>query len=268
MPSPFPGMDPYLEEPSLFPDFHGSMVPAMRAALSAVLPEGYTAYLDRYVYLQEPDGGPRVRQGKPEVYVAQRVPAAVGASAATLDAPAMVTLPFVRQEGPLYLRIVDRTGRRIVTVIELLSPTNKETGPDREQYLTKRNEYLATRTNLVEIDLLRAGRRMPLGEPPPAPSDYLLFVSRAADYPQAGVWPFSVRDPLPVVPVPLNPQDGWVTFALKPCLDRVYDEAHYALDLDYTVPPVPPLREPDASWARELLATRTAPPTSSQGNPT
>jgi hypothetical protein len=259
-------MDPYLEEPSLWPDVHGALVYAIRAALSAVLPATYAAYVDRYIWLHEPDAETRTRLGKPDVYLTQQHEPS-GAAVATVAAPSVVTLPAVRLEGQRYLRVVDRSNRRIVTVIELLSPSNKEPGPECDNYLAKRNEYFATGTNVVEIDLLRAGQRLPLGDPPPPPSDYLIFVCRAADFPRAGVWPFSVRDPLPPLVVPLNPQDGSVTIALKPCFDRIYDEAPHASEIDYTQHPVPPLRGPDAAWARELLAARQTPPSQPQGPP-
>jgi hypothetical protein len=184
-----------------------------------------------------------------------------------VTAPTVVTLEAVRSEGKRYLRIVDRQNRRVVTIIELLSPSNKDAGQERENYLTRRNEFFANGVNVVEIDLLRAGRRLPLGDPPPAPSDYLYFVSRAADYPSAGVWPFSLRDPLPDVPVPLAEEDGYVLLPLKPSLERAYDEGPFGEDMDYTQPPVPPLRGPDAAWARELLAARQPPPSQPQGPP-
>lgn len=255
MPSPFPGMDPYLEEPSLGPDFHLGMIAAMRAALNAQLPPRYAAYADRYVWLHEPDADTRLRHGKPDVYVTDRAETmAEGNPVGTLAAPAVVTLPAVRREGNRYLRIIDRQSRRVVTVIELLSPSNKEPGEDREAYLAKRNEYLATGTNLVEMDLLRQGIRLPMGEPGPPPADYYVLVSPAAAFPQAGVWPFAVRDPLPAVPIPLDAGETPLLLALKPCFDRAYEEAPYQRELDYNAPPQPPLPEPDAAWARELLA--------------
>jgi hypothetical protein len=256
MPSPFPGMDPYLEEPSLWPDFHGTMLVAIRAALNSTLPPRYTAFLDRYVWLEEADAANRVRLGKPDVSMTDRgTPAPAGGSGvATVPAPAMIVLPAVRRQGTRYLRIVDRRNRRVVAVLELLSPSNKEAGPEREAYLTKRNEYLATGTNLVEIDLLRAGQRLPLGDPLPAIGAYYVLVSRASEFPNAALWPFGVRDPLPPVPVPLDPDDAFVSLDLKPCLDRAYDEGRYADELPYARPPTPPLREPDATWARQLLA--------------
>jgi hypothetical protein len=261
MPSPFPGMDPYVEEPSLWPDFHGTMIIAIRAALNAVLPEGYVAHVDQYVWLHEPDLPTRQRLGRPDSFVTDEGPARTGqvsaeVALAALSAPAVSTLPVVRRPGPRYIRIRDAQGRRVVTVIELLSPANKDSGADRETYLAKRNEYLATGTNLVEIDLLRAGERLPLGEPAPTPADYYVFVSVATAFPHIGVWPFTVRDALPVVRVPLANGDAPVSVPLKPCFERAYAEARYERTLNYDGPPSPALREPDAAWARELLAAR------------
>jgi hypothetical protein len=217
MPSPFPGMDPYLERPSLWSDFHATLLVAIRAALNTALPPRYAAFI----------------------------------------------LASARREGPRYLRIVDQERHRVVTVLELLGPSNKETGADRDAYLAKRNEYLATGTNLVEIDLLRAGQRPPTEEPASIASDYLILVSPASDFPRAGLWTFSVRDPLPLVTVPLGRGEEPVKIDLKRCLDRTYDESPYHRVLDYTRPPVPPLTAPDATWAQQLLAQHGHPGASS-----
>jgi hypothetical protein len=261
MPSPFPGMDPYIEEPSFWPDFHGSLIYVFRADLNAVLPDRYVAHVDQYVLLHEPDLRTRQRLGRPDTFVTDQGSPSDGltpvAALAALAAPAVSTLPVVRRTGSRYIQIRDGRERRIVTVIELLSPSNKDSGSDRDAYLAKRNEYLATGTNLVEIDLLRAGERLPLGEPAPTPADYYVFVSHAAAFPQVGIWPFTVRELLPAVRIPLGDDDLPVSVPLKTCFDRVYDEGRYCRTINYDEPPVPPLREPDAAWARDLLAARS-----------
>ncbi|MFO0810916.1 MAG: DUF4058 family protein [Gemmataceae bacterium] len=259
MPSPFPGMDPYLEDPARWADLHGALIYAIRAALTPLLPERYSAGVDQYVWLHEPDLETRRRLVQPNVFVTDETGTdAAGTSAATalaaLAAPAVSTLPVVRRTGPRYVRITDPERRRVVTVIELLSPSNKDTAGDRDLYLAKRNEYLATGVNLVEIDLLRAGERLPLGDPAPVPGDYYVVVSLADAFPHVGVWSFTVRDPLPVVPVPLGGADPAVRIDLRVCLDRAYDDARYRIDYDR--PPTPRLRKPDAAWARDLLANR------------
>lgn len=259
MPSPFPGMDPYLEAPWIWPDLHLTLIVAIRAELNRLLPAHYVASADRYVWLQEPTDTPPNRFGKPDVYVTGEggSPAAALTTAAP---PVKVVLAGLREKGPPYLKIIDRERRRLVTVLELLSPANKTPGKDRDAYLWKRSEYLGTGVNLVELDLLRDGVRAPLGKPGPPAADYYLLMCRAAEMPEAGVWPFSVRDPLPPIPFPLKPQDNDVLLPLQSCLDRAYDEAGYARELNYAEPPVPPLREPDATWARERLAARLPQP--------
>ena len=171
-------------------------------------------------------------------------------------APVTAVLPAVRHEGNRYLRVIDVKSRRVVTVIELLSPSNKELGKDHDHYLAKREEFLGSRTNLVEIDLLRADPRLPMGEPAPSAAHYYAVVFRAIDFPQAAIWPFNVRDPLPTIPIPLDPCHEPVPLNLKTCVDRAYDEACYDREVNYNEPPTPPLAEPDATWARELLAAR------------
>jgi hypothetical protein len=176
----------------------------------------------------------------------------------TLTPPATSILPAVRREGNKYLKIKETRSERIVTVIELLSPANKQPGEDREAYLAKRNEYLATGTNLVEIDLLRAGARMPMGEPPWPTADYYIVVCRAADFPKTAIWPFSLREPLPPAPVPLKPEDGWIEASLRDCFDWAYDQGPYGDEVDYNQPPVPPLSGADTEWARGLLRQTTS----------
>lgn len=263
MPSPFPGMDPYLESPALWSDLHGALLYAVRGAVTASLPRRYAALVDQYVWLEGPDEDERTPLGAPDVYLADRgTPgvATVTRSVAAAASPYRTIMPYIRKSGHRYLRITDRDRRRLVTVIELLSPANKTTGRARGQYLQKRQSYLATGVSFVEIDLLRAGERMPFGEPPPPPSDYSVVVSREWEFPDAGVWSFSVREPVPVVPIPLSPKDGDVALDIRRCLDQCYDLAEYDRSIDYTIPPDPPLRQPDEDWSRQLLTRRPPAP--------
>jgi hypothetical protein len=258
MPSPFPGMDPHLEDPAFWPGTHGSLIYTIRAALTPALPPGYYAEMDQYVWVQEADEE-AVLLGQPDVYVANgsgaRGPAR---TAAVADPTARTTLAASKKKkGNRFIRIADQADNRVVTVIELLSPSNKDPGDDRDNYLAKRKEYLATGTNLVEIDLLRQGDRIPLGKPAPPPADYYILVSRASEFPRADVWGFTVRDPIPAFPVPLKPRDGFVPLELRPCLDRAYEDAGYGNRIDYGSPPNPPLRPTDAEWASDLLKKHT-----------
>lgn len=245
-------MDPYLEEPSLWPDVHLTLIIAMRAELNAHLPERYVAAADRYVWIHEPEAEKR-RMVRPDAYISELQGAAPTVLSPTL-APATVMLPAVRREGNKYLKILDADTRRIVTVIELLSPSNKTHGPDREAYLTKRIDYLTAGVNVVEIDLHRAGQKLPLESAPAPGGDYCVMICRALEFPKAGMWSFSVRDPLPKIPIPISPSVPDVELALRPCLERAYTEGCYDREIDYAQDPHPPLLEADAAWARELVA--------------
>jgi hypothetical protein len=141
----------------------------------------------------------------------------------------------------------------------MLSPSSKTNSEDGQAYRMKRDAHIADGISLVEIDLLRAGIRPPLGDPAPAISDYYILVHRGWEKDRMGIWPISLRDSFPTVPIPLDPDLPDVVLELRPCVDHVYDIGRYAEQLDYSKPPKPPLREPDATWARELLAQRMTP---------
>ncbi len=257
MPSPFPGMDPYLESPEIWRDCHLTLVIAMRAQLNAVLPKNYLAAADRYVWIHEPEAEQRARVVAPDVYVVDRggetsATQSLIASGAT-PATATVVLPAIQREGNKFLKIIESKSRRLVTVVELLSPSNKHAGPDREAYLSKRIDYLTAGVNFVEIDLLRGGIRLPLGQPFPESSHYYVLVARATQWPNADAWFFSVRDPFPIVPVPLLPGDTECSLNLRDCLDRAFEEGRYAEELSYGSPPQPPLSSADSDWANALL---------------
>jgi len=255
-------MDPYIEDPFFWTDFHSNFMGAIRAALNAVLPSRYTASTERHVWVRQVDPRTTRLLGSPDVQVADKrrtAPTATAVATAptpTAVAPVIILLPLVRHQGSRFIQIVDRRYRRLVTAVEILSPSNKVSGEDGDAFRHKRGEYLGGRVNLVEVDLLRSGQRPLLGDPPPAPSDYYIMVSRAVEFPQAGFWPLSVRDRLPTIPVPLDSEEPDVPLDLRACLDRVYDEGRYETELDYSQPPTPLLDEPDATWARELLDAR------------
>jgi hypothetical protein len=248
-------MDPYLEAPHLWSDFHTTFLVALRKEIAERLPDRYTAHVERHVWIHEPDAAERSRRVRPDVIVSERKESSVTTTTvSTIAAPLTVLLPASRHEGQVFLTIVDVHDNKVVTVVELLSLSNKQPGPERETYLTKRLDYLASGTNLVEIDLLRSGLPMPVEAGSENNADYSVLVCRATDLPQAGKWEFSVRDPLPRIPIPLLAADGDIAVELRKCLERTYDEAQYHREIDYTQPPPTPLRESVVAWARELLS--------------
>ena len=256
MPSPFPGMDPYLEGRSYWGGLHLTMIVALRAALTPQLPRGYFAEVDQYVWLEAEDD-PERRWVGPDVFVSResgkKKKTAPVAAAGTSTPTVTLTLPTPKKRGKRYIGIRDAKANRVVTVVELLSPSDKSKGKDGTNYLTKREEYLAAGVNLVEIDLLRNGLRPPAGDPDPPAGDYYILVSRAADFPRVDLWAFTVRDPIPVVPVPLKAGDPELSLPVRSALDRAYDDAGYDREIDYSKPPRPLLRGADAAWAADLL---------------
>lgn len=254
MPSPFPGMDPFLEDPVLWSDFHTSFYVAIKAELNRILPPGYIARIDRYFWLHEPDAQERVLLGKPDAFVLEnRQERGEFAAPTTAQAPATVLLPAVRKQGNRYLKIQDVARRKVATVLEILSPSNKEKGPDRDAYLMKRNEYLATEVNLVAIDLLRSGLRMPVGEGELPPADYFVRVCRSWEFPRADLWPIGVRDALPSIPIPLIPDRSEPLLDLQACFNATFDEGRYDAEIDYSAGPRPPLAGEDRDWLRAVL---------------
>lgn len=250
MPSPFPGMNPFLEQADAWEDFHQDFLVRSREALMAEIGKNYLVKIEARLYLHELSGEERRFVGRADVAVAARTGVAESAAAAGLVAPVQLVLPAVDVERQTFLEIRDRRNRRIVTVVELLSPTNKTPGADRDAYLGKRGEILAGQTHLVEIDLRRGGTRPYPPELPPC--DYYALVSRYEDRPNVGFWPIALRERLPVVSVPLAAPDPDAHLDLQAVLDRVYDAAGFGTYI-YSETPEPPLSADDAAWAAAIV---------------
>jgi hypothetical protein len=252
MPSSFPGMNPYLEQPGVWHDFHQRFIPRIAESLAAQIRPDYIATIDDHIYIHEMSGEERAFLGRPDVSVLHS-----GSSTATAPISHAVAAPAFGHITPevdalheSYLEIRDRETREVITVIELLSPTNKAPGSDRGQYLGKRKAILASNTHLVEIDLLRGGERMPVGDLPT--SDYVVMVSRSNERPRVELWPIMLRDPLPLIPVPLRLGDRDATVDLGQLLHDQFDAAGYE-DYVYHSSPHPPLSAPDVAWAEGLI---------------
>jgi hypothetical protein len=145
-----------------------------------------------------------------------------------------------------------RETREVVTVLETLSPRNKRHGSDgRREYLEKRREVLQSQTHLVELDLLRGGKRLPMKTRLP-PATYYALVSRRRQ-PRAELYAWTVRDPLPTIPIPLKTGDPDVLLDLQAAFGTVYDRARYHLSLDYTRSLHPRLKEFDREWFQQRL---------------
>lgn len=261
MPSPFPGMDPYLEG-EMWQEFHERLAHQISEQLLKVLPPRYVALLAKRYVLHRPAVGLMSlpedhRVIYPDVHVAQtpRVrETAVAYETEAITQPAARLASLITEEIPVMsVEVRDVANRRLVTVIEILSPVNKM-GDGAMEYVEKRTALMGTSVHLLEIDLLRRGGRVVFETDPP-PADYYAYLSRFTDRPYTDVWPIGLRDRLPVLPVPLLPPDEDVLLDLQRAVNACYDLVHYERLLDYTVaPPPPPLSEADAKWVAERLA--------------
>jgi hypothetical protein len=251
--SPFPGMDPYLEAPSIWPDVHTRLMSIIAEQLTPLLVPKYLAELETQLVIDHLDDEPQVVLA--DVSVTTSDVAAGSASAVAAPAPVRVRVPLDVPTRLVSIHIRQRESARLVAVIELLSPVNKRRGKGREEYLEKRRSYLTSPVHLIEIDLLRSHPRMPFDDPLP-PAHYLVMVCKAGERPHSSVWPISVRQPLPTIPIPLLPPDPPVPLDLGQALRTAYERARYDLRVDYRKPPVPPLSPADAAWAAALIESR------------
>jgi len=254
--SPFPGMDPYLENRLLWHDVHQRLAGQISRQLAPRLAPRYVARLATRFVTSVPDGQEisilypdvdvtPVRQPPPEPLA--------GVAVAVTPAPLTLTSVSPEQLKLITVELHDVAQGRLVTAIEILSPVNKRSGKGLDEYRAKRETVLSAEVHLLEIDLLRQGTRPPrlVGL---TPSDYFVFLTRAERRHLTDVWPICVRDSLPVLPVPLLPGDDDAPLDLGHALRTIYGEARYDLSVDYNQPPVPPLAEQDTAWAQTLLA--------------
>ncbi|MBE9042701.1 DUF4058 family protein [Oscillatoriales cyanobacterium LEGE 11467] len=245
----FPGMNPYLENPALWPEVHSWLIVELARSLNPLLVPKYRAAVEKRVYSDA------VLVGIPDASVFEVRPDADFTPATTtqvMPKPVRVTVPQTEERTERYLEIREVKTGRVVTAIELLSPTNKRAGEGRQKYLAKRQKVLNSRTHLVEIDLLRSGDFMPMTAA--IPSDYRILVSRANLRPEAELYPFNLRETIPEFSLPLLPQEREPVVHLSDILERAYSEAALDLTIDYSRSPVPPLRDVDEEWVRSLMS--------------
>ncbi len=255
--SPFPGMDPYLESPDIWPDVHSSLMYIFREQLIPLLAPNYIAELQTQIVIDRVwENPPAAAKGAvPDVTVAQK-PKRLRETVVMAAPPAPIELrvPIDMSVEIASIHIRQREKDRIVAVIELLSPVNKRPGTGRQEYLEKRAAFLQTGVHFIEIDLLRKWPRMPFDSEPPA-SDYLAMARNAYEGTKCLVWPIGVRQSLPTLPVSLLRPDPDVPLDMGAALRTAYEHARYDLRIDYTQPPDPPLSPENAEWAASLLAT-------------
>ena len=255
MPSPFSGMDPYLEG-YLWSDVHNALANKIRQQLTPKLRPRYTARLE--IYLVE-DTNPEAEVGilYPDVEILQARQnnlTRLSEDSAVATTPAQLTLPVIQ---PVEVRIPsiairDTAKNLLVTSIEILSPVNKRE-PGLTPYRQKRQRLYQANVHLIEIDLLRRGTR-PFNHPRIPDVPYLITLTRSHSG-AINLWTLSLQEPLPIVPVPLRDPDPDIPLDLATALSAIYDEAAYDLSIDYSQPPPPPPKpETDLLWMQTLLS--------------
>ncbi len=260
MPSPFPGMDPFVE--SEWSDFHTRLATYMCDALNPHLPKPLLARVEEYLAVEADDDSDRFssdirvveqsnRNGDGGTAVAEYV-----ALAEPLIVPTDFSTRTLRS-----VRIIDpKSEHRVITAIEILSPANKIGRAGRDAYERKRLELLDGKVNLVEIDLIRAGMHVltvPYDQFPKAYAEpYRICIVRASARHQGEIYPAGFRQRLPAIRIPLRPSDADVRLDLQALVDEAYDKGRYGESIDYSTQPTPRLSAADAQWADEILKAK------------
>jgi len=270
MPSPFPGMDPYIEASGRWEDFHTKFIGEIERALSPLLPPRYAISLaERSYIVTATSDGKDQKSFLPDVGI--NVPAEGGSPAAPAGAAVLAGTAEEEETFPIrafvaiehretFIEIYDLLeDQRLVTGIEVLSPSNKRRGTAGwNLYQRKREAMLLGEAHFVELDLVREGGRLPMMDPWPA-SPYAILVVRREQAPTGRGLAVGFRRPLPKIPIPLESPDPPVPLALQPIFDAVYERSRYAIRIDYTKPLTPPLAPEDAAWLQKRLPAPAVP---------
>jgi hypothetical protein len=255
MPSPFPGTDPYLEDPAFWPDFHPRFINYWCEAIADALPDSYEARIGGRVNLTrlEPDVVKLIYLDVAVNQHAHMKPSSSPEGIATLE-PEIVPQTYVEEIHEGYVEILHRPDHLLVAVLEFLSPTNKS-GPGFYEYEFKRSSILRQNVHLFELDLLRGGDPPTLAQALP-PGDYHALLTRAEHRAYCHVYTFSMRQRLPVLPVPLRAPDPDIHIDLQAVFDLAYERGRYARSVRYDQRFVLSLKEDDMAWIADRVAAR------------
>jgi hypothetical protein len=261
-------MDPYIEACALWEDFHHDLISEIKYALARDAPERYLVRTGErsYVVLVEQEGKTS-RPFQPDVSVTTerrrrppRKKAATAVAERVLKAEPVLMRAFIEEEHrEAFVEIYEATPKqRLVTCVEVLSPSNKRPGtPGWDLYQRKRQSLLLGDANLVEIDLLRGGQRMPMLDQWPD-SPFTILVARARKYDLCQVWPVYFQIPSPSVHVPLAKSDPDILLNIQPMIDSIYGRSRYGRSIDYTKPLNPRLGDAENAWLEKQLRTARA----------
>jgi hypothetical protein len=259
-------MDPYLEKQSRWPGIHLNLIAATQALLTSQLRPKYLVRVEERIYIADDCDDPRkanMRVSDVEVAVrpgwgqATFVPGGSDLDSLDVLEPVIATTWIEEVEiHQAFLSVIDNESRDVVTVIEILSPTNKIPGSHgRENYEKKFQEVMYSPSHLVEIDLLRGRRMVPVPRPV-GTHEYLVHISRKQLRPRGQLYPLRLPRRLPVIPIPLKAGDPDAQLDLQTLIDQTYDRAGYDMEIDYSEDPIPPLDSEMAAWADQLLRTK------------
>jgi hypothetical protein len=265
MPYPFPGMNPYLEQPAFWSSVHSRLIVALADAIAPQSLPKYYVEVETRVYAEDPGSelligipdavvlGPRSREDSSELAPKPDLQG-IYPNIALQNRPQQVQLPTSIEVKERYLEVRETATNTVITVIEILSPKNKRVGTGRAAYEDKRQRILDSNAHLVEIDLLRIATPMPLLQNDFL-WDYRILVSRSERRPMDELYGFTLREPIPQFPLPLKHPEENIRVDLQTILQGVYERAGYGYRIDYQQPvPAPSLTVEDQAWVAERLA--------------
>ncbi|NET09550.1 MAG: DUF4058 family protein [Merismopedia sp. SIO2A8] len=248
-------MNPYLEQPALWHQVHNRLIIAIADVLTPQIAPKYRVSIEERVYTSVDD---KLLAGIADVAVANATPVLSSSqtqqsTAATTTKPIVIQLPMPEEVIERFLEVKLTQSGEIVTVIEILSPKNKRSGPGRDAYQTKRRKIFQSQTSLVEIDLLRGGEPMPMLIDIDKP--YRIMVSRGHCRPAADLYAVSLPEPLPEIPIPLRPDELEPLVNLQTVLNEVYERARFDLAIAYTQPLTPAISAQEKAWIKTIVSS-------------
>jgi Protein of unknown function (DUF4058) len=254
---PFPGMNPYLEQPAFWSSVHSRLIVALADAVAPQILPNYYIEVETRTYSEDTE----LLIGIPDAVVLTKTASekspqifSNGSGIALQNRPQTVQLPVSTETEvkERYLEVRDTATNSVITVIELLSPVNKRSGKGRSTYEDKRQKILGSTAHLVEIDLLRAFAPMPLRQDN-IPWDYRILISRSEQRPDADLYGFNLPESIPCFPLPLKNPEESIAINLQNILEALYERAGYEYRIDYQQPVPPPALSPaNQIWIAQL----------------